>query len=294
MINLFVTHTVKPHQLYRLVLLFTVTVLMYVGSTAQKYVDIRTDVCARIEKRNNGNGQYGNCAGIGGNAIAENVIGTSFATIVRNKGINKLIPASIAANRFVIRFKPASTLPVDMLEVKATKKENGALISWKVANEEKIQHYEVEESADAKDFLLMAKVAANNSQQSVKVYEAFDKALFTGNNYYRIKSVAADGNFRYSPVVKLLHHTITNPSVSVYPNPVKDNKISLALNNLPEGNYNIVIADQKGAVLYSRQLKLNTSNSVEIITVPGSVKAGSYILSVTGENVKETRQIIFE
>lgn len=208
--------------------------------------------------------------------------------------INKQIPASIAANRFVIRFKPASTLPVDMLEVKATKKENGALISWKVANEEKIQHYEVEESADAKDFLLMAKVAANNSQQSVKVYEAFDKALFTGNNYYRIKSVAADGNFRYSPVVKLLHHTITNPSVSVYPNPVKDNKISLALNNLPEGNYNIVIADQKGAVLYSRQLKLNTSNSVEIITVPGSVKAGSYILSVTGENVKETRQIIFE
>ncbi len=44
--------------------------------------------CPDLQKRNNGNGQYGSCASVNGTPICSNVVGTPYASVLTTNGIN--------------------------------------------------------------------------------------------------------------------------------------------------------------------------------------------------------------
>ena len=63
--------------------------------------------------------------------------------------------ASAAANRFRIVFKSSAPLPVTFSGIAATEKTNGIAVEWNVENEINIASYDVERSADGRNFTKM-------------------------------------------------------------------------------------------------------------------------------------------
>lgn len=98
---------------------------------------------------------------------------------------------------------------------------NTVCLNWKTANEQNVSHFEIQRSVDGRTFTAVATKAANN--QSTNIYNTADDIASlqsSGQIYYRIKQIDADGRFSYTNIqlVKLTDKI----TISIYPNPASD------------------------------------------------------------------------
>ncbi len=191
-------------------------------------------------------------------------------------------------NRFSVVFKAGNALPVKFIIVKANqgtdKKTN--VISWTVANEVNIDHYEVEQSATGKDY---AKITVNNASNS-NSYTATDNNLHSAVNYYRIKAVDKDSKYAYSQVVKV--SATEKASVVVAPNPVIGDKVTVQMNNLEAGKYTMSLYNNAGQLVANKEVTHTTGNTTIELPINGTVANGVYSLRVIGVNNYTTEVII--
>ncbi len=65
--------------------------------------------------------------------------------------------------------------------------------SWTCLNEVNMDHYEMQRSADATEFITLGSVSALNNGKPSNNYSFYDGHPLQGDNYYRIKIVGKDG-----------------------------------------------------------------------------------------------------
>lgn len=109
-----------------------------------------------------------------------------------------------------------SPLPVRFSLFNAKKVNTGVAVLWNVDMEENVKVYEVQRSADGKNFSTIGTVDAI----AQRAYSFTDtKAI--NNAYYRIKSVDMDGKFMYSTIVNIKGDKST-VVVRAYPMPFQN------------------------------------------------------------------------
>ncbi|MGN6196800.1 MAG: T9SS type A sorting domain-containing protein [Ginsengibacter sp.] len=170
--------------------------------------------------------------------------------------------ASSAADRFKVVFKTFNVLPVKLMSLKATKKDESILVEWNVENESGMLEYRVEKSLDGNNFIIAGNVAATIN--GAGKYNWTDDQPVPGNNYYRIASVSKDGQITYSSIVKVMMGNSIQ-TISVFPNPLENGIIHLQFSNQPAGTYSIRLINSIGEVILSKNINHNGSSSRETI-----------------------------
>ncbi len=196
--------------------------------------------------------------------------------------------ASAAPDRFKIVFKQVQVLPVTIISIKAYQQNEMNAIEWKVTNEINIVQYEVERSVNGNDFTTIGIIVTNSFIENQ--YRFSDHQPASGNNFYRIKYMEVNGEWKYTAIVRV---AIKEEGMTVFPNPVKDNIIHLQLNNYPLGKYRVKLMNQAGQIVYEGKIQ-NTSLSSHHSIIPKKLlTTGIYDLQVTGEdNIITTKKII--
>lgn len=185
--------------------------------------------------------------------------------------------ASKAADRFMLVFKPSVVLPVTITSVSAGRNADRSIaVKWTVENEVNIVRYEVQRSADGSQFTGILQADAANSH----TYTKNDLSPLSGDNFYRIKATSLDGQVQYSNIVKVAPLKAM-PSISVYPNPVTDKKMSIRFTGQQKGIYGIQLFAGNGQLVYSGSVNIQDDNSVQDINLGHKVSAGSYLLKIT-------------
>jgi hypothetical protein len=179
-------------------------------------------------------------------------------------------------DRFILVFRTATVLPVSFTAVKAFKRNNAIQVEWNTATETNIKQYEVERSVDGRLFNKIGTVAAKASATG-SAYEWLDLTPASGNNYYRIRSVANNAASTFSAVVRVnLNGLYVNSTI--YPNPVKGSKFDWKLEGLEKGSYTIRLYNQLGQTLYSKLFTSQGGSLTETIELNESLATGVYTL----------------
>ena len=84
---------------------------------------------------------------------------------------------------------------------------------------------------------------------------------------------------------------IVKGSVSVYPNPVSNNKINLQMNNLEKGTYTVRVINNLGQEVMNSVISNEAGNSIKTIAAKG-LTTGIYTLQVTGKSGSYTSELI--
>jgi hypothetical protein len=106
-----------------------------------------------------------------------------------------------------------ATLPVNFIGINAKKLDNAVEVSWDVADEINVDHYEIERSADGHNFKTIGSVYAGKKN----VYSYIDGQLPNGAVLYRVKNVDIDGRSKYSSIVRInFNKAIT---IKAFPSP---------------------------------------------------------------------------
>lgn len=207
--------------------------------------------------------------------------------------IDMAAPASYAIDRFSIIFKAGSTLPVTLTNVKAYQKDKGIQVEWTAHTETGVDRYEIEKSIDGQHFQFLANMPAKGNSAVIEKYVWFDPTANPGNNFYRIKIIEKSGAVKYSEIINV-NVSKVKPGISISPNPVKGNVITLQLSNMEKGTYSVAIYNNLGQKVYDGTIEHNQLSATYRVVTGKLIPKGVYRLTVNQADKSVTETLIFE
>ncbi|HQY40730.1 MAG TPA: choice-of-anchor Q domain-containing protein [Ferruginibacter sp.] len=221
--------------------------------------------------------------------IVDNYLQTESALNLQQPSIYNFnviaLAGSYATNRFYIVFKPIGTVPVTFIDVAATRNTDKSIaVKWKVENELNIITYSIERSSNGIHFSVLGATTANGN----RYYLYNDLQPLMQINYYRIKASGLNGETIYSNIVKVLPEKI-KPGMSVYPNPVTNNKINIRFTNMPLGNYNLQLLQADGKLVQQQIVAILAPVYEYGMMLGKTVAAGYYVLKIISETGEENQ-----
>ena len=205
-------------------------------------------------------------------------------------GIPEIAAANGTASSVSVFQIDLIALPVNLTNVRAYQKNAGVQVEWTAQQENNIDRYEIERSQNGLQFFKLGSVKAKGNSSVAINYNLFDPNPFSGLNFYRIKIIEA-GKVNFSPVVKV---NITNSLVNritIYPNPINGNTITLQM-NLQKGNYTISLTNKLGQRILTKVIGHAGGSASENIEPSKALAAGVYQLRVSGGGINIIHQVI--
>lgn len=184
-----------------------------------------------------------------------------------------------------------SPLPVMMDGFVAYLKNGGVKIDWNNLTEKDVISYQVERSANGRDYTVINEQEPKLNDNSKASYTAFDADPLPGTNYYRIHVIEKAGKFFYSKVLRVDINSSKKGFV-MYPNPVTGREMKLQLSNLKIGPYQVKVVTVSGQLVYQRTVNNYGSATTVSVELPASLQSGMYTLNVSGSDYQESKNII--
>lgn len=196
--------------------------------------------------------------------------------------------SSTDSGSFFNRFAVISKLPVPVqvsgtpVSLTGTHTGSANVLSWMANNDANNLYFELDKSTNGIEFNNIATIYANTSG----TYSFMDTALQQNRFYYRVKTYRTDAGYWYSNTVQLQKN---NPEafLSVYPNPVSNNRTSIQLNQLEEGNYQLLLIGPEGTVVLSKIIYHSGLSGTQPLELSRISRNGVYQLQLTHQGSKK-------
>jgi hypothetical protein len=179
-------------------------------------------------------------------------------------------------------------LPLQLQSFYAVKKDRSVLLQWATANEINTSHFELFKAGKSLSMQYLNKVAAAGSSTSNHNYDYTDAAPFNGINYYQLKIVDKDNSYKLSQVVKINFDDVN--SLSVYPNPVTNNILTVDYNDGKVKETKLIAADGKQIAC---SFTVQSNNRLKV-ALPFLIAKGTYTLQLITDNGLRNTTIIIQ
>jgi hypothetical protein len=182
----------------------------------------------------------------------------------------------------IVPFTASGALPLTWSFVKAQIINNQTLISWATEQEINTNKFEIEHSIDGINFLKIGEVAAAGNSSYIKNYNFLHQKPVSGFNFYRIKQIDDNGNFKYSVIVKVLNRSNIKQTI-IAPNPVTD--ILNVLEPAAAFINSVEVYDSKGALIIRKIINAEAA----VYSLPVAVlTSGNYVFKINYKNESKT------
>jgi len=183
-------------------------------------------------------------------------------------------------------------LPVELTDFKGTlQTDKKVLLEWTTASEFNSLRFELEKSYDGAGFRRIATLPAAGISHSTLQYQYTDREPLSEHNYYRLKSIDADHDSRYSPTI-LVKLPGAQQDFYILGNPVQDRvRIRFVKPVQKEGEIRLV--DMSGRVITRRQLATGIQQT-ELNLEAYGLRPGTYILQVMADGTLYSRKLLKE
>ena len=160
------------------------------------------------------------------------------------------------------------------------------LLSWQTATEINNTGFELQRSADNKNFSkldFIASKANNGNSNATLSYNYTDAKPLASSNYYRLKQIDRDGKANYSNTILLKGDNVKQVSiVGAYPNPAR-NILNVQIVAPAQERVSLVVTDITGKILQQETMVLNTGDNIKQIDV-SRLTQGTYIIKTICSN----------
>ncbi len=210
-----------------------------------------------------------------------------------NSTLGQIIPSGSSAlttgtEENPTEFSAGIPLPVTFGSIKATEKGTGVQIDWTSYSEQNLANYQIERSSDGINFTSVGEVAPRNVTDATN-YNFFDAMPLSGTNFYRIRNNDIDGKSGLSNIVKInLNKNIK--TISLYPNPIRGNRVSFQTSDLTKGTYNVEVINAMGARVYQQSVNHAGGAINQSLSLP-TLQSGSYTLRINGTSSSSIHKI---
>lgn len=170
-----------------------------------------------------------------------------------------------------------NALPLELIAFKGMTVGGENVLTWITAKEENCSHFDIKWSNEAaKNFTAIAQIPAASLNQDFAFEYHYDYRHNVNHpvNYYRLKRVDLNGDFTYSPIIKLVNQQVTGNRIYAYPNPVVDGILNLEATTPLNSDVNIYNA--LGTLVYVAPMQQTSKLQINV----ANLQAGMYFIHV--------------
>ena len=180
-------------------------------------------------------------------------------------------------------------LPVSLIEFTAiVNSENKVELNWSTASEYNNNYFEVERSADGKNWELLSTVKSKGNVSDGNIYRELDVSPFNGISYYRLSQIDNNGDKQALSLQSIQVKSI----VSIFPNPVNGESLTVLLNLNQNTNVVLKWIDNTGKIIQSEENILSKDENYLSVTT-NQLNPGIYSLSIQiGENIPQVEKVM--
>lgn len=157
-----------------------------------------------------------------GGTSATDYLPTTTLTGVAGTGVTTDFLGSTRTTPMIGAVEFASILPVQLASWDGKTVADGNRLEWTTASEIHNAYFEIQKSANARDFEAIGRVQGQGTSSQTSYYQFTDTKASAELTYYRLKQVDTDGGVHYSPTLALRQSptaAVSQQAISVYPNP---------------------------------------------------------------------------
>jgi hypothetical protein len=166
----------------------------------------------------------GGANGLTRSASAIAVPDIAYGAVSGSNGITGILTSWIALSNPINSSSQCGILPITLSLWKGVYKNDKTYLSWQTDEGTNFSHFVIEHSTDGVHFSSLGQVAAATSTQTTLQYSYTDASPASGINYYRLKMVDKDGQYKYSGIITIRTDAKGN-RVSASPNPFTDHVV---------------------------------------------------------------------
>ncbi len=171
-----------------------------------------------------------------------------------------------------------TTLPLTLLSFTGEQQKGNAYLKWKTESELNVDRFIVSKSNDGQAFVNIGEVKANNNTGKEITAYSFTTEQKEEIAYYRLKMIDMDGSYDYSKIIALKNKEAENAALSVAPNPIFTDKISVSYTASNTEGANLSLVTALGEVITNNEINVNAgSNKFEINNL-GHLTTGLYMV----------------
>jgi GEVED domain/Secretion system C-terminal sorting domain len=187
---------------------------------------------------------------------------------------------------------PYTTLAIQLLSFTGNHLSNNTnKLNWVSASEQNNKGFAIQRSSDGTNWKDIGFVPSNTTNSSSNQYYSYiDNALENKVNYYRLKQIDNDNNYKLTAVIKLQSNK-TEEGISIYPNPVNDEAAVTIKTNTANTKVQCSIIDMFGRLVSTQNISITAGITVISINLRAFAK-GYYIFSVNSSTINEHYKFI--
>ncbi len=167
-------------------------------------------------------------------------------------------------------------LPVELTKFTARPQNEKTKLEWTTASEKDNSRFEIERSTNGFEFTTIASVKGAGNSNIATNYSLYDYAPAVGLNYYRLKQVDHNGEYKYSQIISSAKDPIVN---SFNPNPASE-YVNFRFSSPSKANALIQVIDVAGRVVYEKQQEVFEGDQL-INTELYGIENGAYYFKVS-------------
>ncbi|MEO6489382.1 MAG: T9SS type A sorting domain-containing protein [Ferruginibacter sp.] len=170
----------------------------------------------------------------------------------------------------------SKTIPVGLLSFEAQRNGRVNNLTWSTSQEQNSSRFIVERSNDGLNFAQIGVVAAAGNSSSRKDYQFTDPSPVKGINYYRLRAIDINSDYKFSMIRNVKNLGVTD--LSFAPNPVQSN-LKVDIDAISAGNGVITIIDISGKPVYRRNVSVVSGNNSYVVEA-GKFSQGTYFIKI--------------
>jgi len=174
-----------------------------------------------------------------------------------------------------------NALPITLISFEAKCNEGRIDLSWETASESNNKEFKIEESNDAKSWIVVATIDGAGNSNTNKTYSTTTETSYPEGSYFRLKQKDYNGNSEAFDPKFVTCKVAAKNQVSIFPNPAVDN-VTVNIKTEMEMNSTLTLFSLSGQILFSQKVSLTIGSNpvnLDISVLP----PGSYHLNISND-----------
>ncbi len=164
---------------------------------------------------------------------------------------------------FSIEELPISPLPVELISLQGFASDQSILLNWQTGSEQNNQGFQIQRTIDQLNWDSIGYVEGIGNSNVISNYNFEDIRPLDGLNYYRLKQIDLNGNFKYSDTISINFQKL-NSEIRLFPNPTNDSVQILGTNK----NLFFEIFNSTGTKIREGYI---TNNHISLSALPNAI-----------------------
>jgi hypothetical protein len=184
-------------------------------------------------------------------------------------------------------FPDQVTLPVRLIGFSGSFRNGQTLLSWTTENEVNFDHYDVERSVNANEFVAIGAKQAQAGNASKLNYSYTDDLSASNDKvfYYRLRMVDIDGKFSYSNTIMVRKDQSSVKGILLSPNPVTGNgAVTIRISTESKKNIEVRVIDATGKLVLKQQNQVAEGLNSISINNQGRLQPGIYTVQIMADD----------